>query len=111
MGAQNGVFVDVESIVHRPRRMVRRDIEGFEIMVIIFDFRAIRDLETQLFKQCLDTHQRARNRMQSAGVLTAPGQCHIYGLFSETYGQLFGFQRSTARVQPFLHLLLGLVIT
>ncbi len=66
MGAQYGLRIKIEGILHCPCRVMFRDIERGEIMKIVFDFRAIFDNEAQAGKPVFDTTTRQRDRMQTA---------------------------------------------
>jgi hypothetical protein len=39
------IIINVKSVMHRPRRMVRWNIERFEIVIIVFDLRPLYDIE------------------------------------------------------------------
>ena len=39
--------VNVESVVHGPGGMMRRNIEGLEVVIVVFDLGAFHDLKTQ----------------------------------------------------------------
>ena len=66
MGAQHVSVVNVEGIVHGPGRMMRGNIEGFEVVIIVFNLGPFNDLETQPSKIVGHTINRARNGMQRA---------------------------------------------
>ena len=44
--AQYGFRIEIEGILHRPCRMVFRDVQRGEIVKVVFDFRTILDDET-----------------------------------------------------------------
>ena len=41
--AQHQSVVQVERVVHRARRMVRRNVERFEVVIVVFDLRTVDD--------------------------------------------------------------------
>ncbi len=72
--AQQPMGVKIEGVVHRPRRMVRRNVERLEVVVVVLDFRAVGDVEAHAREQCFQAFERARDRMQSARTYTPPRQ-------------------------------------
>ena len=44
MGTQQHAVVEVERVVHCPRRMVRRDVERFEVVVLVLDLGTRHDV-------------------------------------------------------------------
>ena len=67
-------FIDVERIVHRTGRVMRRDIERLEVMVVIFDFRPFNTLKTHRAKKLLHALNGSGNRMQSTDLNTPSRQ-------------------------------------
>ena len=47
MGAQQGLRIKVEGVVHGTRRMMVRDIQRAEIMMVVLNFRAFLNREPQ----------------------------------------------------------------
>ena len=80
MRAQEPVRVEIESIVHRPRRVIRGDIERLEIVIIVLDFGTVGDSEAHAREQCLEAFQRAHDRVRTTLPHTAPGQGHVHHL-------------------------------
>ena len=77
MGAQQSTLpcmgrIDIERVVHGPRRMIGGDIECREVVEVVFDFRALRHGKTDVGKQAFDTQSGARDRMQATGLLATP---------------------------------------
>ena len=72
--AQQPVGVEIKGIVHRPRRVVRRDIERLEIVVVVLDLRSVGEFETHAREQRFKPLERARDRMQSARAHAPPRQ-------------------------------------
>ena len=58
--------VDVEGVVHGPGRMMRGNIEGFEVVIIVFNLGPFHDLETQPSEILRHAVNRAGNGMQRA---------------------------------------------
>ena len=77
MGTQQGMRVEIESVMHGPRRMMGGDVERLEVVEIVLDLRPFDDRETDLGKQRLDTgpvsytHLDVYKRQGSAG--STPG--------------------------------------
>ena len=53
MRTKQCMCVEIERIVHRSGRMVLGNVEGFEIVIVILDLRAIGNLESHLHEQTL----------------------------------------------------------
>ena len=77
MGAQHPAILEVKGVVHGPRRMMGRDVERLEVVVVVLDLGAFRDLEAELAEQRLDTRQRPGDGVQPARAAAAPGQGHV----------------------------------
>ena len=56
------------------------NIQRFEVMVVIFDFRAGLNVVTDTRKECFDTLHGAGHRVQSTHLFTTTWQCDINGL-------------------------------
>ena len=109
MGAQHPAILEVEGVVHGPRRMMGRDIERLEVVVVVLDLGAFRDLEAELAEQCLDARQRPGDGVQPARAAAAPGQGHVQALFRQAPLQGLPLQIGLARFDGRLQPLLGLV--
>ncbi len=66
--------IEIKGVVHRPRGMVRGDIERLEVVVGVLDLRAFHHGESGVGEEPLDASQRAGDGMQTARPLTAPRQ-------------------------------------
>ena len=66
MRAQQPAVRKIERVVHRPRRVIRRDVQRLEIVEIVLDLGAGRDLEARLPEDPLDPQARARDGMHAA---------------------------------------------
>ena len=93
--AQNVAIFNIESILHRTRWVICRNIQGLEIMEIVFDFRAVRHFKTHTVKQLNHTLQSQSNWMQTAMFLCTARQSNIQGLCSQLSLQL-GFIQGIA---------------
>ena len=83
MRAQQPPVRKIKRVVHGARRMILRNIQRFEIMEVVLDFRSRGHLESRLGKDPLDAQARARHGMHAARLLAAPGQGHIDGALGE----------------------------
>src|SRR5690554_6232896 len=63
MGAQQSTRIKIEGVVHGTSRVMTRNIECFEVMVIVFDLRALLNCVAGTGKELLNSLQGARNRM------------------------------------------------
>ena len=109
MGAQNMSGVDVERIVHRARGMVRGNIECFEVVIIVFDFRTFLDLIANPNEKILDPVERLGDGMQAADFPIAARQGHVDGFGGKAPLDIGRGETLPARLDPFLHRSLGLV--
>ena len=75
--AQQAAVGEVERVVHRPRRMVRGDVERLEVVPVVLDFGTVLDREAGVAEQRLDAPARAGHRVQAAGLLAAARQRHV----------------------------------
>ena len=85
---QNVAVFNVESILHRTRWVICRNIQGLEIMEIVFDFRAVRCFKTHTVKQLDHTLQSQSNWMQTAMFLRTARQSNIQCFCSQLSLQL-----------------------
>ena len=79
MRAQQGVRIEIEGVVHGARRMVCRNIQRLEIVVVVLDLRPFRNGKSQRGKQRLDPPHGARDRMQATAHPPTPRQGHVDG--------------------------------
>ncbi len=106
---QQASGIEPESVVVSARRMVTRNIQRIEVVVIVFDFRARRHGKAELTEETFNTVDGASNRMQAAVFNAATRQRDVNGLCGQTRIQRCAFQFSFTRVQRLLHLLFRLV--
>ncbi len=66
VGAQQPVAFQPKRILHVARRMVGGDIQGIEIVLVRFDFRAIENAEAEREKEVFDFGLDLRQRVQRA---------------------------------------------
>ena len=71
VGAQQGAGIKIEGIMHSPGGMVARNVESFEVMVVVFNFRALLYGVAGAGKEVFDTLESSGNRVQSTKILTA----------------------------------------
>ncbi len=107
---QNITVFNVKRILHRTGRMVCRDVQGLEIVKIVFDFRPVRHFETHSVKEFDHTLQGQGYGMQAAAFLSASGQGNVEG-FGGKSGLQLGFVEGIAfgiksRLKPVLHSLI-----
>ena len=67
----------VECVLHGTGRMVRRNVERLEVVVVVFELRPFHNLESDSLKQRRDSLEGASDRMQAAARLTTPRQRDI----------------------------------
>ena len=82
--------VKPESVVISTRRVMARNIQCVEVMIVIFDFRTGRHGKAQLTEEAFNTIDSTCYRMQTAIFDTTSRQRDIDRFFSQT-----GIQRST----------------
>ncbi len=109
LGTQQAGRIKPESVVVSTCRVVAWDIQGIEVMVIVFDFRAGRHGKAELTEETFNTVDSAGDRVQPTVLDTASRQGDIDGFSSQTGVQRGAFQRVFTLVQHLLHLLFGFV--
>ena len=82
-------IVNIERVMHSARRVMRRNIERLEIVIVVFNFWALNNIETHGGKECLHALNCASNWMQSARLGTTTGERHINGLGCKLSRQRF----------------------
>ncbi len=87
MGTQHGMLIKIKGIVHGARRMIFRNIQRGEIVIIILDLRSLSDFKTGLGKQCFDTFQCLCDGVSPAGMLATSRQRDINTLIGNTRRQ------------------------
>ena len=74
VGAEQEPVVEVERVVHGPGRVMRGNVERFEVVEVVLDLGPLDDLEAEAPKERLDPLQRPGDRMQAPRPLSAPGE-------------------------------------
>ena len=97
MRPQNSRRVYIKSVVHRTRRMVRGNIERFEVMIIIFDFGALGHFVTAACEYGRDALYSLRNWVQTALILASPWEGHIDCFCCELRVEALLYDRCFAR--------------
>ncbi|MNV03692.1 hypothetical protein D3C71_939720 [compost metagenome] len=83
LGTQQARRVKPESVVVSACRMMARNVQGIEVMVVIFDFRASRHGKAELTEETFNAVDGARDRMQTAVFNTTTRQRNVDGLFGQ----------------------------
>ena len=109
IGLAAGRPLDVESVGHRPRRVIGRDVERREVEVVFLDLGTIRHVEADGAEDLLDPLDGERDRMQATRGRPPAGQRHVQPLRSQPLGQPFGTDCLDAGVELRLDALLDLV--
>ena len=107
MRAQQAPVGKVKGVVHGARGMMFRDIQGAEVMIIVFYLRPLDDIETDLLKQRRDAPQGQRDRVPARGAHATARQGRVQpALFNGLFERRV-FQRFFSAVQRLLDKLLG----
>jgi hypothetical protein len=101
VGAQQAAVGKIEGVVHGPRRMVRREVQGLEVVVVVLDLRAIGELVAQAREDVGDALEGARDRVQVAQLATAAGQSHVNALGGQALCERRVLKHEPARCQCF----------
>ena len=78
--AQQVPVTEVEGVVHGAGRVVRRNVEGFEVVVVVFDLVAAKDRIARAFEDLLNAIQRLRDGMEPAERRRSARQRHVDAL-------------------------------
>src|SRR5690606_14324983 len=97
----------VEGVVHGSRRMVGGNIEGFEIVIVVFDLRPFGDVVADTGEEGRDPRQGAGYRVQAALLQRPPRQGHIDGVRRQLFRDAAILKVLAAGVEVILDLLLG----
>jgi hypothetical protein len=95
--------------MHRTGRVMAWDVEGFEVVVVVFDLRTFGNAVAYVSEELFDSLQRPGNRMQAARGLTATGQGDVDLFGSELGAQLGFFECRLARIEDICNTFLGFV--
>src|SRR3546814_6492308 len=79
MRAQQPAIAEVKGVVHRARRVVRREVQRLEVVPVVLDLRAVGQLVAQAAEDVGDALDRAADRMQAAARGVAAGQRDVDG--------------------------------
>ena len=109
LGTQQASSIKPESVVVSARRVVTRNIQSIEVMIIVFDFWPGCHGKAKLTEETFDTVDGTGNRMQTAVFNAATRQGYINSFRCQTRIQRCAFQFSFTRIQRLLHLLLCFV--
>ncbi len=82
--AKQHVAIDVERILLVLCRVVRRDVQGFEVVVVLLDLRSVDDFIPHADEDVLDLLKCHRIRMQMAALHFPCRERHIDGLGRKT---------------------------
>ena len=82
--------------MHGARGVVGGNVEGFEIVVIVFDFGPVADFETGTGEKVFDTGHRERDRMSTTQGTTPTRQRDVDVRTRQFRFQLRGLQRGLA---------------
>src|SRR5690606_15365097 len=94
MRAQQPPVRKIERVVHCPCGMIRRDIQRFEVVPVVFDLGAFGDLEPGASEDLFDPAAHARDRVQPADPLPPAWERDIHRIARELLrqGLLFEFR-------------------
>ncbi|MNS99540.1 hypothetical protein D3C72_1339460 [compost metagenome] len=109
LGAQQARGVEPEGIVIGTRRVVTRNVQRVEVMIVVFNLRPGLYGETQFAEEGFDTVDGAGHWMQPTVFHTTARQGNVDGFCRQTLIQRSRFQRIFTRVQRILHCLFCLV--
>ena len=109
LGTQQTRGVKPESVVVSACRMMARNIQGIEVVIIIFNFRASRHGKAELTEETFNAIDGTGNRMQPPVFDTATRQRNVDRLCGQARIQHRAFQLGFTRVQCLLHLLFSFV--
>ena len=111
MRPQQAAITEIERVMHRARRVIGGDVQRFEIMKIVFDFRAFGNREPGTAEDFFDTQSRPSHRMQGTGVRAATGQGDIDGTGRQLRGHGRCLEHGLPCVDRRRQCVLGLVDT
>ena len=109
LSTQQTGSVKPESVVVSTCRMMVRNVQGIEVVVVIFNFRASRHGKAELTEETFNTIDSTSHRMQTAVFNTTTRQRNVNRFCRQTRIQYCAFQLGFTRVQRLLYLLFGFV--
>ena len=77
VGTQQCLFADEKSILHVTSWMIRREVERFKIVVVVFDLGTVCDAEAHRHEYRRDLIDCFRDRVHRAPEFAPTGQCQI----------------------------------
>jgi hypothetical protein len=104
-----GVPRQVERVLHLPRRMIGRDVEGGEVVPVVLDVGTLGPGEAHLAEDRGDLVHHLADRMQRALVLRARRQRDVDLLGGQARGERGTAEQALARVERRFDLALELV--
>src|SRR4249919_1975727 len=87
MRAQQAPVAKIEGVVHRARRVVRREVQRLEVVPVVLDLRTIGQRIAQATEDVGDALQRAADGMDSTARGVATRQRDVDGFSGHTYGK------------------------
>ena len=109
MRAQQVATRKIERVMHGTRRVVVRDVQGREVVEIVFDFRTCTNAETGIPEDLFDTQHGSRNRMVTTNGCTAARERHIDRIGREPGLHRLCFKRVTPSIEGCLNVLFGFI--
>ena len=109
MGAEKNIRRNVEGILHIPGRMVLRQVQAFEIVVILFDFRPLFYGIAHADEGLHDFPKRLVQGMEMADLLVPGRKSDIYGFVFNLFFQPFRLQFLHLGSKGFFHVAPDLV--
>ena len=97
MSSQNSSFVNVEGVMHGPSRVVGRDIQRFEIVVIVLNLGASSDFIAQPDEKILYTGHGSCDGMQATQAAIATRQRNV-----DSFLLQFGFESRSLEISFFI---------
>ena len=96
MRAQQAAIAEVERVVHGARRVMRREVQRFEVVPVVLDLRAVGQLVAQSAENVGDALQRAADRMQPAPRAVPARQRYVDGFAGQARVERGVFQHGFA---------------
>jgi hypothetical protein len=109
VSTQKRAGVKIEGIVHGTGRVMAGNIEGFEVVVIVFDFRPLLHRIAGFAEELFDALESAGDRVQPTQILTTTGQGHINRFTGKLLLQGLTFQIIATGVDCLFYLTFGLI--
>ncbi len=93
----------MESVLHRPGRVVGQEVQGIEVVVLGFDFRSLRDLPAHRDEHVGDLLGDDGDGVPRAERAAGRGEGHVDRFGDEDRGVALCLQFFAARVEGGLH--------